>query len=427
MSRIPYVHDPNYYPQISGQSDYYTYSPYRTSTRLITSNYRANGGYMYDTVRNYAPYSGYNRALDATFNYVRHRKFNFAAFGYTHRLQFPPKYTWRNLEAYFEYGSGHQHSAHMQCFDYYSGSSGGYKLKPKFYKSDLSSLVYPKIKDMIRNDASLLDMQDVNILAFIGELKDVKRLIELFKFKNIDDKMVSDKFLGVEFGLLPFAGDIVKIRSAILDLPNKLGKWNDFAQREKIMNKHCVIEDIDNTITDETDYKIQTTVGYTKINYRAKMKGTEKIKVLGHVYFRPKPFAVSEIESLRASILGAGQIASALWQLLPFSFIVDWFLNVGDLIDRITSADPKLQLEVVSCGYSIRHKTEVQSDFYVTSILGEHKLHHIVDGYDSYERIPLSPTWLQEKSHWGVMRWEPNFDSFKGLLTSALVHQRLRS
>jgi hypothetical protein len=36
------------------------------------------------------------------------------------------------------------------------------------------------------------------------------------------------------------------------------------------------------------------------------------------------------------TIFGVDQLAESLWELIPFSFIVDWFANVGDTIAALT-------------------------------------------------------------------------------------------
>lgn len=43
-----------------------------------------------------------------------------------------------------------------------------------------------------------------------------------------------------------------------------------------------------------------------------------------------------DVDIAASTIMGLDQIAESLWELVPFSFIVDWFTNVGDLIAAYT-------------------------------------------------------------------------------------------
>jgi hypothetical protein len=53
------------------------------------------------------------------------------------------------------------------------------------------------------------------------------------------------------------------------------------------------------------------------------------------------------------SILGLAQPMESLWEIVPFSFIVDWFLNIGDTIAAWT---PNYGLNTLSSWYVLREK-----------------------------------------------------------------------
>lgn len=46
--------------------------------------------------------------------------------------------------------------------------------------------------------------------------------------------------------------------------------------------------------------------------------------------------------SIRFSSLTKANLASTAWELIPLSFVVDWFINIGDVISSLTS--PNLSL-----------------------------------------------------------------------------------
>jgi hypothetical protein len=285
-----------------------------------------------------------------------------------------------------------------------------------------------KMKGMM-NDASLLNMRDINIVAFIGELKDVRNLIGLFKIKHLDDREISDKYLGVSFGALPFASDISTIVELIRKLPNAINKWQKLAASGRTLNKHIVIDKVSQkgTYTDSYRYGL-TTKGPITWSYENSYDYSEEFIARGHVYFRAQELNQDLIDDLWRSVFGTNRLLGAAWQLLPWSFVVDWFLNIGDLIDRFEASDPILRTNIEQIGYSVKHTVKIKAHVHLlTNDRVKPRTLLAVNEYDYnyFARKYLSPTFLEGETY-GPLKWQPDFSLYRYSLGAALIHQKLR-
>jgi len=70
---------------------------------------------------------------------------------------------------------------------------------------------------------------------------------------------------------------------------------------------------------------------------------------------------VFDFPALIKQRLGINRIAEAVWDLVPFSFVVDWFVNV----QKIMGIDPTLwaRHDIRYLGYSIKTETSIDIDF----------------------------------------------------------------
>jgi hypothetical protein len=97
----------------------------------------------------------------------------------------------------------------------------------------------------------------------------------------------------------------------------------------------------------------------------AKDEGSNSL-VVGPVQWGP--FAMSKVVTTRRAVsvragilytmntrdtfgLSPSQIPSTVWELVPFSFVVDWFVNVGDYIGAIT---PKIGVDILGSWTTVR-------------------------------------------------------------------------
>jgi hypothetical protein len=169
---------------------------------------------------------------------------------------------------------------------------------------------------------------DVDIANFIGELKDLPRML-----KSIGDsflnKGVAHAFghlnLSYKFGWAPFARDVV----AMMDFQRLAAKRFEVLQRMRTqgstIRKMKLFEG-----ESEQDYSFS----HGLFNFVT--KATAKSDIRGYVIWRTTedmPSTDSDLMALaRTQALGLSMRAEVAWNLLPWSWLVDWFSNVGEFL-----------------------------------------------------------------------------------------------
>lgn len=293
-------------------------------------------------------------------------------------------------------------------------------------------------KTVFLTDSSLLGFKDAfNVLNFIAELKDVRRLPDLVRKWTRTSHDVSDKFLGVNFGLLPFASDIVSIAERAKKLGPSIDKWNDLAAKCKVINFHRVYPialkgknvgtEKEPIMENYKDYyhsggTCGSPAGGGDTFIRVIVKQKFKAKV--HIYVVPVNVPDDLIDDIKRDVWGVNKPLTALWNAIPFSFVVDWFTNLGDAISRFEQAEPNLRYKIVSSGVSLLTETEITFQFGTEK--GSKNLGTVVSNYRSYYRAPIEPSSvLQPGVSYSSLRFQ-SLDQNQALLGSALMHQLLR-
>lgn len=313
-------------------------------------------------------------------------------------------------------------------------------MKTSTLASSVSSAAALAVKQGILSDDKLLGFpQAFSVLNFIAELKDVKRFPELVRKWTRSSKDVSDKFLGVNFGVLPFASDITAITARLKNLGPNIDRWNRDADDVRVLNGHVDFTP-DGSFTNQTGYIGKTKQGHQfyfdlpanrtyAFGYDSKLSGTIRyelhrtIKCVAHAYYVPIRLPSDLSDDIKREVWGFSKPLTAIWNAIPFSFVVDWFTNVGDLIHAFENKAPLLKVKLLSAGYSIKIDTRIVMRVGVNgdSSMG---VYSYSDKY--YQRIPLSPTAIFEAGRsYGSLQFNL-IDSSQALLGSALLHQRLR-
>lgn len=276
-------------------------------------------------------------------------------------------------------------------------------------------------------DAKLLGLPDFNLLAFIGELKDFKGLINFFKFRILDfnkSKKYSEKFLGYNFGVLPLVSDLRKMRKLWNNKGKSIDRWNNFVDSgNKILNSHLTFLKEEVEGKHYTSYQTKSYVGPMLYEYHYTY--TLKSRGVASSYIKPLRILKSDMTELGVSLWGLNKPLAAIWQLIPFSFMVDWVSNVGDQIQSFEDAKPTLRHHVVSCGTSIKRSLVATCECYLTVNGYRQCIGRTSSVQQFYQRIATPPDSLGPVSL--PFEFDATVTGTKVLLTSALIHQRLKS
>lgn len=106
---------------------------------------------------------------------------------------------------------------------------------------------------------------------------------------------------------------------------------------------------------DHTVYKTQTGAGNPNWYVARDIETNHRYEVRCGVIYE-----VTEQNTFGASLQ---DVPAALWEIVPFSFVVDWLFNVNDYIKAIT---PKVGVKVLGEWTTVKHIRDTQADGYST-------------------------------------------------------------
>lgn len=180
------------------------------------------------------------------------------------------------------------------------------------------------------------DLSEAAILATVGELSEtVKGLAQILRrcyaifraVRKLDVKALkgqiapqelADRYMEYRYALRPLYYDVQQLTSAF--------KTNHtIGSRQTFRGYAEDSVDDSGTYTREYDYKTHT------VSWTCKRKFTARAGVLCCI-----------TDDSKDLVFGARNIPQSIWELIPFSFIVDWFWNVGDIV---SSFSPKVGLD----------------------------------------------------------------------------------
>lgn len=288
------------------------------------------------------------------------------------------------------------------------------------------SVALTKMKEML-DDNNLLGFDDFSLPTFVAELKDVRRLLDLFKIKYGDDKDLSDKFLNMEFGALPLVSDVYSILKRLSKLPNSIELWNQIAARQGTMNVHRTLDMFEKTI----DYTYETGLSsYGPLKYKTgyEVKGVFKTKMIASIYFRPLPIAEGDYFELYRNIWGADSILTAVWNFLPFSFVFDWFIRIGDAIDQFERSAPVLRTTILASGYSVKQNFDAVAQEFVIVNGQRYNQDTVKMNSKRYIRTEVAPaSIINADRYYNFGNYIGEVGLYHASISSALLHQHLRS
>lgn len=228
----------------------------------------------------------------------------------------------------------------------------------EFDSGDISDAIAEVEDDVARDSLTSYDA-----LTDVAELKDVPRLIT----------SVSRDLLSILRGLRGRHGrDALRLAYSLSPqqllrhperLLRKLGdEW--MAYRYGIMPLVYSYRDIQKQVNRHTNVKDRAMRTVNPSSTGASLPGPtytyKRISIDGTVTIRGNVFqSFTSDEVARASGLGMNPLVTA-WELIPYSFVIDWFVNVGDYIARKACASyAKTRWACLSRHDSYTKKTEV--------------------------------------------------------------------
>jgi hypothetical protein len=191
---------------------------------------------------------------------------------------------------------------------------------------------YEKVRNPVKERISLAN--------FLLELGDIKRTFTSIESFFNDPNRYADPVLAAEFGIKPFLADLNSINSSLLGLRSDIDRLFGNASSSTV-------------IRTEREVRI---LGYEEFVHDSSTPSTGgAIRPLGSdvknpsariVFHTTVSYDTAELKGLRRALysysrcFGLSNPLKVAWNAIPYSFVVDWFLNVGSLLNFLDLATP---------------------------------------------------------------------------------------
>lgn len=221
-------------------------------------------------------------------------------------------------------------SVKIQRFGYFIGYSGG-RLSTTFESAFSAGEVADLVSEATNAALAKVGKPEVEGLVFLGELSSTLRLIQdplngireevdrfgqklkAGKLSTYGGKAISSAYLAFIFGVMPLINDVNGALRALRRQTTGIQLARSYVDDTKSIT----------AVVDSTYY------GIDKITWRTVTDS--EIRVIAGVGWEAE-MALSDQFGVKFN-----NVPSALWELIPMSFIIDWVYNVGNVISALTA------------------------------------------------------------------------------------------
>jgi len=153
---------------------------------------------------------------------------------------------------------------------------------------------------------------------------------------------LGSEYLNFEFGWKPLVSDVKNAAKAIIESETILKQLTRDSGKDVHRRRHFLPVRSVSTSTSNTDYPIGTASAYWWDSSRAQLTDEydRNTWFSGCYTFEYDPGNLSEISKIASQarlLYGAQLTPEVLWNLAPWSWLVDWFANVGPLLHNVSA------------------------------------------------------------------------------------------
>jgi hypothetical protein len=247
-------------------------------------------------------------------------------------------------------------------------------------------------------DAMKPDLEtELNLTSSLIELTDIASIGGfLTNWSGSLLRKIAEGHLTYSFALRPLMSDVQGVYQVLTTYSDRINKF--LADRRKPLKRHYTEGVATEEITDSesSTYVSSKFTSEVKRELHATMRYTYDCPDL--VTFGQKLNALRDMLGLR---LGPKQ----LWEAIPFSFVVDWFIRVGDWIDRYEK--PLIEPEIRVTDYCISERITWKSERKLVYQSSNDRLEH-TDFQEEGKRywrkrcLPDAGNTFVEQGHFGL-------------------------
>jgi hypothetical protein len=228
------------------------------------------------------------------------------------------------------------------------GASAYNKFKPRTQAFDAMQFLFDDIKDLpqqLRTTAELMKGSYRSLLSSAPRSVRQQAAREL-----VQPRSISEQFLNYQFGWAPFIGDLAKLYDAYESFNKRYaqvkrdnGHWikrgGSVVKTREESDKEVIEGGVYPVLTSDfysTPGHPDTTTRWTSVERDVWFSGQFKYYIPG---YKRDLSDVDRYELFGAMLrhYGVGISPSVVWELTPWTWLVDWFSNAGDVISNISS------------------------------------------------------------------------------------------
>jgi hypothetical protein len=233
---------------------------------------------------------------------------------------------------------------------------------------------------------------EINILNFTYELRELGDLIP--SLAEGLSRTVSGQFLNWSFGVKPLISDLKTLGHILKTVESRLAYLREtWGKRVRVGHQ----EELDVELSPST-FTVQSTpdtlTSLTPIRYRCRFVAS------GYIYHTlDRLYGVEATLRGASAALGLLNPVEAVWNGIPFSFVVDWFGRVGNALSRLDKLQPfPGTWNCIDFGYSVSEMLQSRVLFqWPNSVPANHVIGDGIVTQKLYRRfvgLPVNPTQL---------------------------------
>lgn len=198
------------------------------------------------------------------------------------------------------------------------------------------------------------DLKKFSLPNDLFEWKELGNLVKLWNKSTNTITNLAGAHLNYKFGWKPLIGDLYDLAQGLIDIRGKL----DFMK----VHRGVVISSRRSFLNSSV---VKTgTVVLDAYNTRLWRGQVDRV-AHGYLVYTPLPIlTLGKIdETVRAlmAVTGIELNPRIAWDAIPFTFVVDWFLSVGDMLDTFKSSALELPIQIIEVYLDYKESNRVDS------------------------------------------------------------------
>jgi hypothetical protein len=198
---------------------------------------------------------------------------------------------------------------------------------------------------------------------FLWELRDMKSLVRFFMSSLLGavpgiGAVIIGSFITFNFAIKPFLSDLEALFDGFDAFDARIKEWNSLAGKVMHLDKKMY--------SFKGDYAGEPLVHSAYMgSCSTVVNGTGICEAKAHAYIRPNKVTETQIFRKKMEGLGLNRPYAVLWEGLPFSWLIDYIINVSDMIDQV-ERELIFTFDVLDAGISVKEETVVTATNQIT-------------------------------------------------------------